>query len=109
MTIETEVDPRMVQRLLEEGAQPVTRLTALIPPSRGKARSPTTLTKWILLGKHGVLLEGFVGPDKAWWSSAGALARFFARLTEERRATEGTPPLGRPAQEREQRDREERS
>jgi hypothetical protein len=87
MTIATAVDPKMIERLLREGCVPVTRAVALAPPScRGKGRTVSTLVRWIEEGKRGVRLEGFYGADKCWWTSAGALARFFARLTEMRLA-----------------------
>jgi hypothetical protein len=77
------VDPKMIERLLREGALPVTRALALAPPAcRGKGRTVSTLVRWIEEGKRGVRLEGFFGADKTWWTSAGALGRFFARLTE---------------------------
>ena len=76
------VEPETVERLLDEGAKPVSRLVGLLPAVRGKARDPWTLVRWIKDGKDGIRLEGFTGPDGAWWSSKAALARFLAALTE---------------------------
>jgi hypothetical protein len=87
------VDPKMIERLLREGAVSVKQALALTPPAcRGKGRTVSTLVRWIEEGKRGVRLEGFYGADKCWWTSAGALARFFARLTEMRLAERGIRP-----------------
>jgi hypothetical protein len=102
-------DPESVLRMLREGAEPVARLAALVPASRGKRCLPSTLVRWILFGKRGVRLEGFVGPGKSWHSSAPALARFFARLTEIRCAGERFPPASPAADDKRGREREERS
>jgi hypothetical protein len=71
--------------LNEEQVEPITRLAKVLPPVRGVRRDANTLRRWIREGKRGrggevVFLEGFYGPDRAWWSSRPALARFFARL-----------------------------
>jgi hypothetical protein len=82
-------DPRMIERLLREGPLPVTKATALVPPCRGRSRAPSTLVAWIERGKRGIRLEGYYGADKCYWTSAAALARFFARLTDMRLAGRG--------------------
>jgi hypothetical protein len=71
--------------LNEEQVEPITRLAKVLPPIRGARRDANTLRRWIRQGKRGragevIYLEGFYGPDRAWWSSRPALARFFARL-----------------------------
>jgi hypothetical protein len=106
----TAVDPKMVERLLREGSIPVTRALALAPPAcRGKGRTVSTLVRWIEEGKRGVRLEGFYGADKTWWTSAGAMGRFFARLTEMRLAGRRERPTSACADAAEQRDRERRA
>jgi hypothetical protein len=104
------VDPKMIERLLREGCVPVSRAVALAPPScRGRARSPYTLVRWIEDGKRGVHLEGFYGADKTWFTSAGALARFFARLTEMHLVGRGKRPTSTPAEEKEAESRRRRA
>jgi hypothetical protein len=104
------VDPKMVERLLREGSIPVTRALALAPPAcRGKGRTVSTLIRWIMEGKRGVRLEGFFGADKCWWTSAGALARFFARLTEMKLAGRRQRPTSACEDAADLRDRQRRA
>jgi len=65
--------------------------------------------RWIEDGKRGVRLEGFYGADKCWWTSAGALARFFARLTDMKLAGRGFRPTSVCADEAEAADRQRRA
>lgn len=85
------VTPETVSRLIDEGAETVASLAMAFPATRGAPRRSDTLVRWIRHGLHGgsVKLEGFVGPDGAWWSSKKALARFFAART-------GTTPQAVP-------------
>jgi hypothetical protein len=104
------VDPKMVERLLREGSITVTRALALAPPAcRGKGRTVSTLVRWIVEGKRGVRLEAFYGADKCWWTSAGALARFFARLTEMKQAGRRHRPTSACEDAADLRDRKQRS
>lgn len=73
-----------IERILEEGAIRLSEAAKLLPPCRGKRRSTSTLTRWIEQGKAGIKLEAFTGPDKTWWTSKTALARFLAALTANR-------------------------
>jgi hypothetical protein len=91
------VDPKLIERLLREGALSVARAAALAPPCRGRRRAPGTLVSWIVYGKRGIHLEGFYGADKTWFTSMAALARFFARLTDMRMAGRGFRPTSAPA------------
>ena len=76
-TISTEE----IEQLIREGAVGVAEVAAQLKSSRGKARSPYTITTWIVRGQRGVFLQGFFGPSGGWWTSWPALARFFAALT----------------------------
>jgi hypothetical protein len=112
MTTPTEpptVDPKMIERLLREGALPVARAAALATPCRGRRRAPGTLASWIEHGKRGVYLEGYYGADKTWFTSAAALARFFARLTDMRLAGRRFRPTSFCADEAEAADRRRRA
>jgi hypothetical protein len=99
----------MIERLLREGAISATKAAALTPPCRGKKRAPSTVVKWIQDGKRGVCLEGFYGADKCWWTSAGALARFFARLTDMKLAGRGFRPTSACADDAEAASRRRRA
>lgn len=85
-------DAKTIERLLREGALSVARAAALTPPCRGRRRAASTLVAWIERGKRGIRLEGYYGADKTWWTSAAALARFFAALTDMRLAERGFRP-----------------
>jgi hypothetical protein len=92
-----EVDPKVIEQLLSEGAVSVTEAIRKLPTANG-VRRPETMTRWIVQGKHGVQLEGFSGPDKTWWTSWPALARFFAALTAQRLGKQLPPVPQEPSQ-----------
>jgi len=73
---------QVAERLLLEGAKPVSELAKLVPPPRGKSVAAETLVRWIVQGKHkgAVKLEGFT-KGQGWYSSVAALGRFFGALT----------------------------
>src|SRR5450755_2142960 len=76
------IDPETVEKLLDEGAMPISKLVRLLPPARGKARDPFTLVRWIKKGVGGVRMEGLI-VGGGWWSGKAALARFLSATTGE--------------------------
>lgn len=77
--------PAITERILTENPIPVTQAAKLVPSpvaSRHKHVSANALVGWILRGKRGVLLDGYRGPGKTWWTSAAAIRRFLAELSK---------------------------
>ena len=70
-----------IEQLLSEGVISANKAAAGLPSVRGKGRHAGTIIRWILDGRHGVKLEGFRGPDRTWFTTRKALARFFAAIT----------------------------
>jgi hypothetical protein len=68
-------------RIMQEGPLAVSRAARLVPTS-GKGRvSPSTLVRWIIIGKRGVHLDGSRLNGKTWWTSSQALERFWGELS----------------------------
>ena len=95
-------DPITVETLIKEGAITLAEAAKLLPVTRGKKKHITSLVRWILQGKHGIRLEASRGPDKGWFTSRQAVARFCARVT----AAEAHEPIPLNI---EQQDRERRA
>lgn len=77
--------PAIAERILTENPIPVTQAAKLVPSpvaSRHRHVSANALVGWILRGKRGVLLDGYRGPGKTWWTSAAAIRRFLAELSK---------------------------
>jgi hypothetical protein len=58
---------------------------ARLVPSHGRRGycSANALVAWIVKGKRGIFLDGVRAAGKTWWTSAEALARFLAALSEQ--------------------------
>jgi hypothetical protein len=68
--------------LTAETLLPLSRAARVLPPSRrGKPVNVSTLFRWVTKGAKGVRLEA-VRLGGQWFTSAEALRRFAARLTE---------------------------
>lgn len=69
------------QRVREDGPIPVSKAAKLVPADNPHGHaSACTLVRWIVRGKRGVYLDGARLAGKTWWTSAGALERFWAAL-----------------------------
>ena len=89
ITMDDQVSPAMIERLLAEGVISVTSAARTLPSCRTAVRCAEGVTAWIRRGKRGIKLEGFFGSDGTWWTSLPALARFFAALTNRKLARPG--------------------
>ncbi len=75
------------ERVMAEGAEPLGRLAQRVPAARA-GRGPRghassyTLLRWVTRGRDGVFLDGVRMAGSGWYSSAKALVRFFAAITE---------------------------
>jgi hypothetical protein len=76
---------QIAERLRREGLMPISRAAKLVQARRGRRGhvSTSTLIRWIVKGKAGVFLDGILFADEGWWTSAAALWRFAAQLTEQ--------------------------
>jgi hypothetical protein len=77
-------DITTTRRLREEGLLPVVEACRLVPSERGQKRhvSRGTMLRWILTGKLGIRLEATRQGGDAWYTSQGALDRFFDAIRE---------------------------
>lgn len=81
-------------RLLESGEHLITIAEAAgkLPRVRGAKTSPATITRWIIIGKGGIRLDGVRLTGKTWWTSMAAIARFAAQMSERATVAVQVPP-----------------
>ncbi len=72
----------ITKRIEAEGALTVCKASRTVPAAQGRHASPTTLVRWIVHGRRGVLLDGARLNGKSWWTSVAAIKRFQAELAE---------------------------
>lgn len=75
---------KIAARIQAEGALPVSRAAKLVKTARGRRGhvAEGTLIRWIIHGKSGVFLDGMLLAGETWYTSAKALERFAAQLSE---------------------------
>ena len=75
----------IAERITSEGPIPVSQAAKLVPaerPGRHGHVAASTLIRWATVGKEGVYLDAVRLSGSTWYTSAAALLRFAAQLSE---------------------------